>query len=39
MVDEGHLGLATAYLAATLVAGYAFLRLGIALERRPEVIR
>jgi len=33
MVDGGHLGLATAYVAATLTAGYAFVRLGIALER------
>jgi fluoride exporter len=38
MVDGGHLGLATAYVAATLAAGYAFVCLGIALERRrPEV--
>src|SRR5882672_6847314 len=38
MVDGGHLGLATAYVAATLVAGFGFVRLGIALERRrPEV--
>lgn len=37
MVDGGHLGLATAYVAATLVVGYAFVRIGIALERRPEV--
>jgi CrcB protein len=36
MVDGGHLGLAAGYLAATLAAGYAFIRLGIALERRPE---
>lgn len=36
MVDGGHLGLAAAYVAATLLAGYAFVRLGIALERRPE---
>lgn len=36
MVDGGRLGLATAYVAATLAAGYAFVRLGIALERRPE---
>lgn len=39
MVECGDLGLATAYLAATLVAGYAFVRLGIALERRPEPVR
>ncbi len=36
MIDAGHLGLATAYIGATLVAGFAFVRLGIALERRPE---
>jgi fluoride exporter len=39
MVDAGRLGLAAAYVAATLVAGYAFVRLGIALERRPEPVR
>lgn len=33
MVDGGHLGLASAYVAATLAAGFAFVRLGIALER------
>jgi fluoride exporter len=38
MVDGGHLGLAAAYVGATLVAGYAFVRIGIALERRPEPI-
>jgi fluoride exporter len=36
MVDAGHLGLASAYIAATLAVGFAFVRLGIALERRPE---
>jgi CrcB protein len=36
MVDGGHLGLAAAYVVATLVAGYALVRVGIALERRPE---
>jgi fluoride exporter len=36
MIDAGHLGLAAAYVGATLVAGFAFVRLGIALERRPE---
>ena len=36
MVDGGRLGLAAAYVAATLAAGYVFVRLGIALERRPE---
>lgn len=33
MVEGGHLGLAAGYVGATLVAGYAFVRLGIALER------
>ncbi|HEY8810719.1 MAG TPA: fluoride efflux transporter CrcB [Solirubrobacterales bacterium] len=37
MVDGGYLGLAAAYVAVTLAAGYAFVRVGIALERRPEV--
>lgn len=37
LVDGGRLGLAAAYVAATLGVGYAFVRLGIALERRPEV--
>ncbi len=37
LVDEGEGGLAVAYLAATLAAGYLLLRLGIALEaRRPR---
>src|ERR1700712_408990 len=34
LVDEGDLGLAAAYCAATLLAGYLLLRLGIALEQR-----
>jgi CrcB protein len=38
MVDGGHLGLAAAYVGVTLAAGYGFVRLGIALERRPEAI-
>lgn len=33
LVEDGHLGLAAAYAAATLAAGYAFVRIGIALER------
>lgn len=37
MVDGGHLAIAAAYLGATLVAGFACVRTGIALERRPEV--
>lgn len=37
LLDEGEGGLAAGYLAATLVAGYLLLRLGIALEaRRPR---
>lgn len=39
MVDGGHLDLAAAYVAATLAAGYAFVRIGIALEHRPEAAR
>jgi CrcB protein len=38
MVDGGHLALATGYIAATLAAGFLFIRLGIALERRPEPV-
>jgi CrcB protein len=37
MVEGGHFGLAAAYVGATLAVGYAFMRLGVALERRPEV--
>lgn len=33
MVDGGYLGLAAAYSAVTIAAGYAFLRLGIRAER------
>lgn len=36
MVEAGRLGLAAAYIGATLAIGYAFVRIGIALERRPE---
>jgi CrcB protein len=36
MIDGGHLGLAAAYVTATLAAGYAFVRIGIALEHAPE---
>jgi fluoride exporter len=39
MVGAGQLGLAAAYVAATLVVGYAFVRIGIALERWPETAR
>lgn len=33
LVETGHLALAAAYVAATLAVGYAFVRVGIALER------
>lgn len=33
LVDTGHLVLAAAYVGATLAVGYAFVRVGIALER------
>jgi fluoride exporter len=36
MVDGGHLLLATGYVAATFIAGYICIRLGIAAERRPR---
>jgi CrcB protein len=39
MVDGGRLGLAAAYCAATIAGGFLFVRLGISLERRPEVAR
>lgn len=39
MVDAGRLGLAAAYCAATIAGGFLFVRLGIALERRPELAR
>jgi fluoride exporter len=39
MVDGGHLGLAAVYVAATLVVGYTFIRIGIAREHRPEPAR
>ena len=39
MVDAGDLGLAAAYVGATLAAGFFFVRLGTALERRPAVAR
>jgi CrcB protein len=34
MVDGGYLGLAAAYCAVTIAAGYVLVRLGIGLERR-----
>jgi CrcB protein len=42
MVDGGYLGLAAAYAAVTIAAGYLCVRLGIGLERRrrqPEPAR
>jgi fluoride exporter len=39
MVDAGRLALALAYLGVTLAAGFSFVRMGLALERRPEVAR
>jgi CrcB protein len=39
MVDGGRLALALAYLGVTLAAGFACVRAGIALERRPEVAK
>lgn len=35
-IDAGHLGLASAYLGATLALGLFCIRAGIALERRPR---
>jgi CrcB protein len=39
LVEGGHLALAAVYVAVTLACGYAFVRLGMALERRPELAR
>lgn len=39
LLDEGEAGLAAAYLAASLAAGYLLLRLGIALEARWTRLR
>jgi fluoride exporter len=36
MIDAGCLPLAAGYVAATFIAGYACIRLGIAAERRPR---
>jgi CrcB protein len=36
MVDHGRLGLAALYVGTTLALGYLCVRIGIALERRPE---
>jgi CrcB protein len=38
LIDAGHAGLAAAYVTATLVAGYAFVRIGLALEHRGGVV-
>ena len=38
MIDAGHAAVAAAYLGVTLAAGFLFVRAGIALERRPEVV-
>ena len=37
MVDAGYFGLAASYVGVSLAAGYGCVRLGIALERHPEV--
>jgi CrcB protein len=37
MVDAGRIGLAAAYIGATLALGFLCVRVGIAVERRPEV--
>ena len=39
MIDGGRLAIAAAYLGATLLAGFFCVRVGIALERRPEPVR
>lgn len=39
MIDDGYIGLAAAYIGATLLIGFLFVRLGISLERRPEPAR
>lgn len=36
LVDDGYLALAAGYVLATLAAGYLCVRLGVALERRPQ---
>lgn len=39
MLDAGRVGLASVYVAATLAAGFLFVRLGIGLERQPQLAR
>lgn len=39
MVEAGHLALAASYVGITLASGYLAVRTGMALERRPEVVR
>lgn len=39
MVDAGRLALAVGYLGLTLAAGFSFARMGMALERSPEVAK
>jgi fluoride exporter len=39
MLEGGQTALAAAYLGATLAAGFLSVRLGISLERRPQVAR
>jgi CrcB protein len=38
MIDAGHVGLAAAYVIATLLAGYLFVRAGLALEHRGDFV-
>ena len=38
LIDDGHLGLAAAYCAISVAAGYLLVRLGIALERRRGTV-
>jgi CrcB protein len=37
MIDTGHVLLAAGYVAATIAAGFLFVRAGMAVERRPEL--
>jgi len=39
MIDGGHTALAASYILATLAAGFLCVRIGVALERRPEAVR